>query len=131
MANAFNSMSKEVIFQKLHVKGGDIIQLIPFVHAFYTFESPLFYSHNNDDDDVIVIPSTMGTHQGDPLGRALFALTHFRALHFIVSHFPSYLFRSITNDIHIIGGAPLYHLHMSICRLNCMQYVFLSNLKNV
>jgi hypothetical protein len=31
----------------------------------------------------------MGTHQGDPLGEALFALAHFKALHFIASHFPS------------------------------------------
>ncbi len=42
----------------------------------------------------------MGTYQGDPLGGTLFSLTHFRALHSIVSH--SYLFPSIVNDIHII-----------------------------
>jgi hypothetical protein len=38
----------------------------------------------------------------DPLGGALFILAHFKALCFITSHFPSYLFPSITNDIHII-----------------------------
>jgi len=27
--------------------------------------------------DVTVIPSTMGIHQGDPLGGALFAIVHF------------------------------------------------------
>jgi len=102
MANVFNLVSRGVIFQELHVKGGDIIQLIPFVHAFYTLESPLSYSHHNHDGNVIVIPSTMGTRQGDSLGGALFALTHFRALHSIVSHFPSYLFSSIANDIHIM-----------------------------
>ncbi len=90
MANAFNSLSRRVIFQEFHVEGGDIIQLIPFVHAFNTLESPLFYSHNNHDGDVIVIPSAMGTHQGDPLGGALFALTHFKALHSIANHFPFY-----------------------------------------
>jgi hypothetical protein len=87
MANAFNSMSRGVIFQELHVEGGDIIQLIPFVHAFYTLKSPLFYSHNNRDGDVIIIPFAMGIHQGDPLKGALFTLTHFRALHFIANHF--------------------------------------------
>jgi len=46
----------------------DIIQLIPFVCAFYAFESSLFYSHCNVESDVIIIPSTMGTHQGDPWG---------------------------------------------------------------
>jgi hypothetical protein len=50
-----------------------------------------------------MIPFAMGTHQGDPLGGALFALTHFRALSSIVSCFPSYLFSSIVDDTHIIG----------------------------
>jgi hypothetical protein len=45
----------------------------------------------------------MGIHQGDRLGGALFALTHFRALCFTTSHFPSYLFPSVVDDIHIIG----------------------------
>jgi hypothetical protein len=57
------------------------MQFIPFVHAFYAFyafESPLFYSHHNCEGDVIVIPFAMGTHQGDPLGGALFTFTHFR-----------------------------------------------------
>jgi hypothetical protein len=37
------------------------------------------------------------------LGKALFVLAHLRALHSIVNFFPSCLFRSITDDIHIIG----------------------------
>ncbi len=56
------------------------MQLIPFVHAFYAFKSPLFYNHHNHKGDVIVIPFTMGTHQGDPLGGALFTLAHFKVL---------------------------------------------------
>jgi hypothetical protein len=61
-------MSKGVIFQKLCVASGDIIQLIPFVCAFYVFESPLFYSHCNFESDVTIIPFVMGIHQGDPWG---------------------------------------------------------------
>jgi hypothetical protein len=45
----------------------------------------------------------MGTCQGDALARALFALAHFRALHSIVSHFPSRLFPSIVDDTHIVS----------------------------
>jgi hypothetical protein len=45
----------------------------------------------------------MGTHQGDPLKGALFALAHFMALHSIINHFPSCLFPSIIDDIHIIS----------------------------
>jgi hypothetical protein len=40
--NTFNSMSKGVIFQKLCVVGGNIIQFIPFVRAFYAFDLPYF-----------------------------------------------------------------------------------------
>jgi hypothetical protein len=63
------------------------MQLIPFVRAFYAFEFPLFYSHCNHEGCVIVTPFTMGTHLGDLLGGALFALAHFRALHSTTSHF--------------------------------------------
>jgi hypothetical protein len=37
------------------------------------------------------------------LWEALFALAHFRALYSIIDHFPSYLFPSIVDGIHIIG----------------------------
>jgi hypothetical protein len=96
-------MLKRVIFQELHVVGGDIIQLIPFVNAFNAFKSPLFYNHHNRDGDVTIIPSAMGTHEGDPFGGALFVLIHRRALPFTTSHFPFCLFPSITINIHIIG----------------------------
>jgi hypothetical protein len=79
------------------------MQFIPFIHAFYAFEYLLFYSHQNREGDVIVIPFAMGIHQGDPLGRALYALAHFRALCSTTNHFPSCLFLSIADDIHIIG----------------------------
>jgi len=46
----------------------------------------------------------MGTCQGDSLERALFALADFRILSSTASHFPSYLFSSIANDIHIIAA---------------------------
>jgi hypothetical protein len=59
MANAFNS--KRGHFKK-------IVQQVEtsynsFVHAFYAFESPMFYfyNHYNHEGDVTLIPSTMGT----------------------------------------------------------------------
>jgi hypothetical protein len=66
VANEFNG--KRVIFQELCVTSGDIIQFIPFVCAFYAFESPLFYNHCNCEGDVTIIPSTMGIRQCDPWG---------------------------------------------------------------
>ncbi len=81
----------------------NIMQLIPFVHAFYAFEYPLFYNIHNRESDVTVFLFTMETRQGDPLGRALFALTHFKTLCSIASHLFTCLFLSIINDTHIIG----------------------------
>jgi len=91
---------KGVIFQDFRATGGDIIQFILWVCA---FEFPMFYNHHNHKGNVIVIPFTMEAHQGDPLGRALFALAHFKALHSIANHFYSCLLPSIIDNIHIIG----------------------------
>jgi hypothetical protein len=79
------------------------MQLIPFVHVLYAFESPLFYNHRNHEGDVIIIPFAMGTCQGDPLGGALCALAHFGVLHSTTSYLSSLLFPSIVDDTHIIG----------------------------
>jgi hypothetical protein len=68
--------------------------------SYYVFL--LFYSHCNHEGNVIVILSAMGTCQGDFLGGILFTLAHFKALCCTVSHFPSCLFSSIADDIHII-----------------------------
>jgi hypothetical protein len=73
-------MSRMAIFQNLCIISRDIIHFILFVCAFYAFEFLLFYIHCNHEGDVMVIPSAMGTHQGDFLGGALFALVHFRTL---------------------------------------------------
>jgi hypothetical protein len=62
VANVFNLMLKELIFQELRVAGGDIVQHIPFVHAFYAFESPLFYIHHNREGNIMVTPSAMENH---------------------------------------------------------------------
>jgi hypothetical protein len=124
VANIFNSMSKGVIFQELRVVGGNIIQFIPFVYAFYAFESPLFYNHHNHEDNItIVILSIMGTRQGGPLGGALFVLAHFRALCFIINHFFSYVFPSIVDDTHIIGppsiiSSPYEHFQTELCAID-------------
>jgi hypothetical protein len=121
MTNAFNSMSRSIIFQKICTTNGYIIQLIPFVHSFYVFKFPLFYGHCNWECDVIITPFAMGTCQGDSLGGPLFILDHFKALCSTFNHFPFCLFPSIANDIHIIDPFQLYHLHLSIFRSNFVR----------
>jgi len=54
------------ISKTLCSKWGHIFTTL-FVH-FFTFESPLFYNHHSRESNVTIIPSTMGTHQGDHLG---------------------------------------------------------------
>jgi len=121
VANTFNSMLRRVIFQKLCIVGEDITQLIHFVHVFYAFKTHMFYSHRNHDDNVRVIPFVMGTSQGDPLGVVLFALAQFRALHFIVNHFPLIYFHPLQMTFTSSSPLPLYPLHMNTFRLNFMR----------
>jgi hypothetical protein len=45
-----------------------------------------FYSHRNCDGNVTIVPSAKGIREGDPLGGALFALIHLRALYFATFH---------------------------------------------
>jgi hypothetical protein len=111
-------MSRGVIFQELRVTYGHHTTH-PFVHAFYAFESPLFYNHYNHEGNVTIIPSTMEIRQGDPLGGALFNLAHFKASHSTTNHFSSCLFPSIVNDIHIIGffliiSSTYEHFHIEL-----------------
>jgi len=102
MANAFSSVSRGVIFQELCIIGGDIIQLIPFICAFYAFKFLHF--------TIIVIVKVMSQSSHLPwgfvkmilVGGALFALAHFRVLHSTINHFPC-LFPSIANDTHSIS----------------------------
>jgi hypothetical protein len=73
----------------------------------------------------------MGIRQGDLLGGVLFVLTHFKALHSIVNHFPSCLFPSIIDNIHIIGPLSIVssaykHFHIELCAI-CIAWS-LSNL---
>jgi len=111
-----------VIFQELHAVSVDIIQLIPFVCAFYAFESPLFYNLHNHEGDVTIIPFAMEIHQSDPLGGALFTLAHFKVLCSITTHFPSCLFPSIANDTHIISPPSIIssayeHFQTELCAI--------------
>ncbi len=78
----FNFLLDWVVFHGKHlqfnVKNGYILKTLcnmwkhhtthPFICEFYAFESLIFYSRCDCEGNVIIIPSTMGTHQGDPLG---------------------------------------------------------------
>jgi hypothetical protein len=42
--------------------------IMSIVNLNHAFEFPLFYNHHNHEGDVTIIPSAMGTHQGDHFG---------------------------------------------------------------
>jgi len=97
---------------KLHVVKGDIVRLLYFVHNINALE--LWFFYNNE---VIIILSTMGTHQGNLFREPLFGLTHFWTLQFAKVQFPICLFPTIVDDIHIIG-------HPSVGCIN-IEFIFL------
>jgi hypothetical protein len=62
--NAFNTISKKVIFEKLCVVGGQLFQLFLFVQSFYAQWVPLFFNHHSHMGDLLVIHYLEGTCQG-------------------------------------------------------------------
>jgi hypothetical protein len=58
---------------------GLLPNIIPFTMLFYGAHSSLYYRHGWHVDKVIIIESSSGTRQGDPLGGILFVLAHYRA----------------------------------------------------
>jgi hypothetical protein len=54
-----------------------------------------------------MISFIMGTYQGDPLGGAIFELSHFKVLFSTTNHFFLGLFSSIVNDMHIISPSSI------------------------
>jgi len=77
---------QEKLYFKKIVQVKTLYNPIPFVCAFYAFKSPLFYNHHTHEGDIMAIPFAIGTRQSDPLGGALFALIHFKALHFTTNY---------------------------------------------
>jgi hypothetical protein len=63
----------------------------------------MFYNHCNGEDNVIIIPLPWGFVKMILGGRGIILFVHFRALRFTTNHFPSCLFPSIADDIHIVG----------------------------
>ncbi len=107
IANIFNIVPRRVIFQRLHVIGGQLFQDTTFVRSFYALQLLLFFSHHSSQGNLFVIQSFIGTYQGDLLGGLLFALAHFHAFHNSINLFPSSLFFSIIDDTHIVGHVSL------------------------
>jgi len=80
----------------------------------------MFYTHRNCEGKVMVIPSAMGTHQGDLLKGARFTLFHFKVLRSTTSQFLSCLFPFITYDTHIIEPLSIVsfayeHFQIELC----------------
>ncbi|KAL2630334.1 hypothetical protein R1flu_015020 [Riccia fluitans] len=101
--NAFNTVSREAIFRELGSALGTLDPLFPFVRSFYSQSSPLYFSMGTRTGDISTLLSEVGTRQGDPLGGALFALGHLRALRATMPQHPDCIFPSYADDTHIVG----------------------------
>jgi hypothetical protein len=101
--NTFNLVSWTTILKELQSSTNTLDQLFPFVHWFYTHQSPLYFSKASRHRDLIVISFEFGTWEGDPSGRMLFALVHFRTFHPTSTSHPTCVFPSLVDDMHIIG----------------------------
>ncbi|KAL2629302.1 hypothetical protein R1flu_013988 [Riccia fluitans] len=111
--NVFNTVSREALFHELRAATGSLDQFFPFVHFFYARCLPLYFSHCSREDEVSLFSSELGTRQGDPLGGALFALAHLRALRTMALEHPLCMFPSLADDTHIVGPSevvlPAFH----------------------
>jgi hypothetical protein len=54
-------------------------------------------------EGAIIIESSLGKRQGDPLRGLLFVLAHYQTFLKIIMRAPSYIFPSLMDDIHIVG----------------------------
>jgi hypothetical protein len=62
VANTFNSILCEAIFQELHVARGQLFLLFHFGHYFYAHQLPLFFGHHSLRRKLFIILSFMGMH---------------------------------------------------------------------
>ncbi len=54
-------------------------------------------------EGVIIIDSSLGMRQGDPLGGSLFVLAHYWIFLETIVRTPNYAFTSLADDTHIMG----------------------------
>jgi hypothetical protein len=59
---------------------GLLANIFPFTMLFYDAHSSFYYQHGHHADGVIIIESSSGTKQGDPLKGLVFVLSHSWAL---------------------------------------------------
>lgn len=107
MIIAFNVVSRCVVIEELWDAGGELPSLIPFVYRFYCTAALLFYLDHLSIGSFMTIMSKSDTHQGDPIGGALFAMAHLRAIRALSTTFPGCMFLSIGDDTDIVGLTPL------------------------
>jgi hypothetical protein len=70
----------------------------------------LYFNHHFSSRVLSIILYFVGTRQGNLLAKPLFALVHFRVLHYFLGVFLLCHIFSLTNDTHILGPAHLVSL---------------------
>lgn len=87
MTIAFNLLLWSVMFQKLHVVGGDIVHFFSFVCIFYILESPLFCIHHNPKVRSLSFHQPRVLIKVTPLMVFCLPSPIFNVFHFVVPYF--------------------------------------------
>ncbi len=87
MTIAFNLLLCNVMFQKLHVVGGDIVQFFPFVHIFYILKPPLFCIHHNPKVKLLSFYQLWVLIKATPLMVLCLPSPIFNVFHFAIAYY--------------------------------------------
>lgn len=98
--NVFNTIFWKTILQELCVIGNLLFQLFPLFDPSMPNMFPSFLA-TSLLGQLSIIHFLLGIGQGDLLVGLLFVLTHFQKLWCSMGCFPSYIFHSLVDDIHI------------------------------
>jgi hypothetical protein len=104
IANAFNIVFCRSFLGTANNKW-QLVQLFPFVQAFYDMQLPLLFSHHSHLGEIVVIHSSIGTWQNDPWGIFFLHWGSFLGfVNYLMDFFFSCLFFPIYDDIESLAS---------------------------
>jgi hypothetical protein len=90
IVNTFNTLSHKAIFLEFWAMGGQVSQLVSFVHSFYGLKIHLYFNHHYSSRVLFIIFSFMSTCQvvPRPICKASFCTSSFSCFALFFKGFP-------------------------------------------